>query len=423
MVAIITKLVSDDNNNSLAWTILCLLKIEYMAILTRQEKERLVLELYNLGKTYREISKEARISPRDIGIILNKRIEEKTEGWKEEEQDNAQEKQQQYLSSTQAYKLFCEGKTPLEVAIELNLEESEATRFYKEYWNLKQLNDLNTVYEEIKDDIGYFVKLYKLAKAKRMGVQQVVDVLEIANNDLPAIKERFKRLRNDACMQQSQKHICERRLYQLKSQIATTTRLLNSFRMSCIRERREIENLNNEKAILEEFVTEFKNNNVEYLKLRQIAEDKVKNVLTNSKIFMNFATASVIESLKRNPELCNFIMYDNSNNNDTIPYGSNCLSLMSGEQQQPSNYTNDDIYTAMILEEAEKLYNQFITKLTNEIIAAAAAMKTISSLPLPDNNDQKLTHKNDRYQTEESSYNQLGIYSNDQEQPNKQQIT
>ena len=50
-----------------------------MTILTRQERERLVLDLYNQGKTYREIAKEARISSRDIGVILNKVIEEKTE--------------------------------------------------------------------------------------------------------------------------------------------------------------------------------------------------------------------------------------------------------------------------------------------------------------------------------------------------------
>jgi hypothetical protein len=61
-----------------------------MTILTRQERERLVLELYNQGKTYREISKEVRISPRDIGVILNKVIEEKkkTEGSKEEQDGN-----------------------------------------------------------------------------------------------------------------------------------------------------------------------------------------------------------------------------------------------------------------------------------------------------------------------------------------------
>ena len=55
---------------------------KYMTILTRQERERLVIDLYNQGKTYREISKEARISPRDIRVILNKVMEEKTEGLK-----------------------------------------------------------------------------------------------------------------------------------------------------------------------------------------------------------------------------------------------------------------------------------------------------------------------------------------------------
>jgi transposase len=103
-----------------------------MTILTRQERERLVLDLYyNQGKTYREISKEARISPRDIGVILNKAVEEKTEAKGQQDNNTDTEKnQEQHLSlSTQAYKLFSERKTPLEVSIALNLRESEATKF------------------------------------------------------------------------------------------------------------------------------------------------------------------------------------------------------------------------------------------------------------------------------------------------------
>ena len=76
----ITKLVSNDNNNSFKLPLyyISLEDTKHMTILTRQEKERLVLELYyNQGKTYREISKEARISPRDIGVILNRALEEK----------------------------------------------------------------------------------------------------------------------------------------------------------------------------------------------------------------------------------------------------------------------------------------------------------------------------------------------------------
>ena len=206
-----------------------------------------------------------------------------------------------------------------------------------------------------------------------MGVQQVIDLLAIANNDLPTIEERFKRLRNGVSMLQSQKHSCKRSLYQLDNQIASTSRFLNSLRMSCKRERIEIENLCNEKTRLEAIVTEFKSNNEEYAKIRQVAEEKVKDALTNTKILLRFATLSVIESLRSDPELYNFVIYDNSNNT-TMNYGSNYPSLiLSGQQQQQQSF--NDGYTAAILEEAEKLYNDLITKLTNRSIAAAATIR------------------------------------------------
>jgi hypothetical protein len=93
---------------------------------------------------------------------LNKVIKEKIEEEGIKQQDNInsknnnQEHEQCLSLSAQAYKLFSEGKTPLQVAITLNLRESEATKFYKEYWKLKQLHNLNMVYEELKGDIEYF---------------------------------------------------------------------------------------------------------------------------------------------------------------------------------------------------------------------------------------------------------------------------
>jgi predicted transcriptional regulator len=341
-----------------------------MSILTRQERERHVLDLYNQGKTIREIAKEVRMSFRDIGAILNKTVEEKTEGIKQNN-NNGGEKNQEHLSlSSQAYKLFSEGKTPLQVAIKLNLRESEATKFYKEYWKLKQLYNLNMIYEELKGDIEPFLKLYKLAKRKGMGIKQVVDILATASNDLPAIEKRFNRLRNDISMLQFQKRIDERNLSQLNNQVASTTKLLTSYRISSIRERREIENLYNEKVRITNLVTHFKNNNKEYLKIKQVAEDKVKDILTDSKLLLKFATLSVIESLRNNPELYNFVIHDNSNNT-CVCYGSNYPSLMlSGRQQHQQQQSFNDSYTALILEEAEKLYSELTTKLTNSVITS-----------------------------------------------------
>jgi hypothetical protein len=318
---------------------------------------------------------------------LNKLVEKNTEASKEQQDNIDSEKnqqEQQHLSlSTQAYKLFSDRKTPLEVSISLNLRESEATKFYKEYWKLKQLHNLSMVYEELRNDIEPFLKLYKLAKRKGMAIKQVVNLLEMFNNDLPVIKERFKRLRNDVSMLQFRKQTLERNLYQFNNQIASTTKLLNSLRVSCGEERRDIRRLYNEKIRLETIVTEFKNNNEEYLKIKQAAEEKVKDVLTDSKLLLKFATFSVIESLRSSPELYNFVVYDNSNNT-TINYGSNYPSLMSGQQQ-----SFNDSYTALIIEEAEKLNSKLTTELTNSSVISAAAVAIKASLLLPTHNNSR----------------------------------
>ena len=55
----------------------------------------------------------------------------------------------------------------------------------------------------------------------------------------------------------------------------------------------------------------------------------------------------------------------------------------------------------LIIEEVEKRYNGLTTELTNRIMAAAADATAIRASSLPTaNNRQKLTHKNDTYETE-----------------------
>jgi hypothetical protein len=165
----------------------------------------------------------------------------------------------------------------------------------------------------------------------------------------------------------------------LNNQIALTTKLLNSFHISCERERIEIEYLYNEKAKLESIVTEFKNNNEDYLdKIKQTAEEKVKHILTNSKLLLKFAAFSVIESIRSNPELYNFISYNTSVETAAITYGSDYHSLMLSGQQQKQQSFNDS-YTALILEEVEKLYNKLRTELTNSVMVAASAAATATA--------------------------------------------
>jgi hypothetical protein len=200
-------------------------------------------------------------------------------------------------------------------------------------------------------------------------------VLAIANDDLPTIEERFKRLRNDVSMLQFQRRIDERNLYQLNNQIATTTKLLNSFRMSCKRERREIGNLYNKKTRLEAIVTGFKSNNEEYLKINKTVEEKVSSVLTDGKVLLQFVLASLIEAIRRNLDKYNYLLSYN------VP--------SSGPLSYIESYNN------MILDESNRLYDRLLKFLTNSIMDNVAGTSSKSSLSstLPRLSNQSDTHR------------------------------
>jgi hypothetical protein len=105
------------------------------------------------------------------------------------------------------------------------------------------------VYAETKGDFAPFLKLYRLPKAAGMSARHVVNLLKIANTDLLDIQCRYERLKGEVSTlkfikQQSHKAIA----------------------------------YFNEKTRIENLVTQFKSNNEEYLKIKQAAEEKVKDV-------------------------------------------------------------------------------------------------------------------------------------------------
>src|SRR5919112_1044272 len=123
---------------------------------SKQEKETRIIDLYSQGKTYRQIAEEVRISPNDIHTILKKK-EEKNNN----DVTNNQEQTSSSSLSTKAYELLSQGKTAFQVATALNIRQSEATEYYREYWRLRGLHKLNLIYKETNGKIWPFWKLYK----------------------------------------------------------------------------------------------------------------------------------------------------------------------------------------------------------------------------------------------------------------------
>ena len=122
------------------------------------ERERHVIGLYNQGKSTRDIAKELRMSLRDISSILRKNQVSHGISFPiiDNDSNNSNNNKSPNQKSTQAYKLYSEGKKPVEVAIQLALPERQATRYYTEYLELRGLYELTLLYEERKRHLPSF---------------------------------------------------------------------------------------------------------------------------------------------------------------------------------------------------------------------------------------------------------------------------
>jgi hypothetical protein len=129
--------------------------------ITRVEKEEFVIQLYKENKSTREIAKLTHMSFRDIGAIT-KKLKSAAAGEKGplEEDDDIKSKSK----TTQALKLFSELKSPIEVAIALDLPVDQVRIIYREYWELDGMHRLAQIYEEAKYDVHDLLRLHKMVK-------------------------------------------------------------------------------------------------------------------------------------------------------------------------------------------------------------------------------------------------------------------
>ncbi len=257
---------------------------------SRKEREELVLDLYfNQNKNYRQIAKIVKMSVRDIGEIVNKAKQEK-------------ERLEHKSIVVQAYELFAKGKTPLEVAIILNVREAQATAYYWEYLRLIQLDDIIKIYQELEGGIWDFVKLCKEAKAARMGVSQVINLLKIANIYLPSVQHRYEQLQGHNNQLDTALRTKSKELQNLNNQITDTSKFLDITNSECGLKTSMLQMLREQAAKMEAFVNNYKTKDQEYIKLKKSIEDIIRDILSEKKRFIELATFCVIESMRTSPD-------------------------------------------------------------------------------------------------------------------------
>ena len=117
----------------------------------KKQKEALVIAMLEKGESYRDIAQKAKVSPNTIKAIANLAGLDETTS----------------ISSI-ALELYVQQKTPVEVAIALNLEAEKAINYYHQYFMLLGITEFTKAYLQVKDNPWPFVDLVKLAQNSRI---------------------------------------------------------------------------------------------------------------------------------------------------------------------------------------------------------------------------------------------------------------
>jgi DNA-binding CsgD family transcriptional regulator len=362
--------------------------------LTKEEKERHVIDLYSQGKTYRQIAEEVRISPNDIHAILKKKEEE-------EKNNNAvtnNQKQRQELSS-RAYELFSKGKTSVEVAIALNLTEPKVSKMYRGYWKLRRLDKLIIIHKETNGKLGPFFKLYRqLIKEKGMSIDKVVNVVDIAIHKLPYMENLYRQAKDQA---EKMQHTIQRLANDIddrKNKISILDNTAFSIEQDCMRKHQEIQELTNKKNRIERLIANILNGE-DYSKAKQITKESVKAVLLENRKLISISFVALIQTIKADPQMVKLIQNIPSANDVEQHVGNNVTQYLESNKDS-------------ILYLTEKNYENLVEALTNDSISNATTSSN-PTLSLPQSSSPtfpNLSNQNDIYRTEEPE-----IYDDEQE--------
>ncbi len=348
--------------------------------ITEQRRKRVIDMHFNQHKSYAEIAQIEKISPRDINTIIKEEIARR------------QKHKDQELSA-EANKLFSEGKTTVQVATMLNLPASKVIKLYIEYWKLRRLDKLYTIYQATDGKLSSFLKLYReLIKKRRMSFEKVANVVEIAIHKLPYMESLYEQVKDQVDKMQRTIQRLENYSHTLNDEIASAKALLNSYHLLCERKRKEAENLNNELSRLEALVSHFKIKDEGYSNLKQIVKENVKVVLSEKRVLISISFAAVIQTLKDNPQTVNLIQ--------------NIAGVNDGEQHKDNHIDITQYFESnkdRILYLTEKHYENLVEILTNNAVdtVANSSYNPTSSLPRSSSTFPNISDQNNTYRKEE----------------------
>jgi hypothetical protein len=220
------------------------------------------------------------------------------------------------------------------------------------------------------------LKLYKeLIKKRRISIEQVVNVVEIAIYKLPHMEGLYEQVKEQVKNMQCTIQRLENDIETRKNKISILDKTALSIELYCKRKEQSVQELGDKKDRLEKLIaTMLSDGNEDYTKLKSIVKESVKDVLSDNKIIISTAFAAVIQTITADPQMVKLIQ-NMPNASDGKQYKDNNNNIVKYLE------ANKD----RILNLGEKNYENLVEALTKNVIdiAASASSSLNSTLSLP----------------------------------------
>ncbi len=185
-------------------------------ILNRQQKENLVIDLLNQGVSVPQIAKQAHMSFSGI-----KKIRMKATGKVSEEQKQEDQRKKQLSIPSQAFKLFLERKSVVEVAIELDLPTDQVLKIHSDFLILQNMERVSRILTEHKKNLGAYLSLFDFVNGNSIKMDDLNQAVHLAQNISNLRKEKAQ-LEYDLDMLMDTKKWYERELEKIKNKYYKT---------------------------------------------------------------------------------------------------------------------------------------------------------------------------------------------------------
>jgi hypothetical protein len=164
-------------------------------LLNKFEKEEKVIELHKQGKTIRQIAPIVRMSFRDISKII-KAYERKIRLQAKRKESNQSNQPKKSPISTQAFKLFNDGKKLTDVAIDLEIPARKALKLWSQFLRLERMENCYEFYQEHSYDIPILLSINNFMKRNNVFGKDITNVLRQAK-DVTNLNQTYSNLKTE----------------------------------------------------------------------------------------------------------------------------------------------------------------------------------------------------------------------------------